>query len=74
MLRESPILSNENVRSAIVNCLCPEYGGVIELHSNQFRCLGQCGKPWRAIWENTKCDAAQTRSADNYRRVRRSRR
>jgi hypothetical protein len=31
------IQSNENVRSAIVNCLCSECGGAIELHSNQFR-------------------------------------
>ena len=33
----------ENVRSTIVNCPCPECGGAIELHSNQFRCLGRCG-------------------------------
>ena len=66
--------SNENVRSAIVNCLCPECGGAIELHSNQFRCLGRCGKQWRAIWESTKRDAAQPRSADKYRRVRKTRR
>jgi hypothetical protein len=37
------IQSDENVLSAIVNCLCPECGGAIELHSNQFRCLGRCG-------------------------------
>ena len=68
------IQSNEYVRSAIANCVCPECGGAIELRSNQFRCLGRCGKQWRAIWESTKRDAAQTRSADNYRSVRRSRR
>ncbi len=50
MLSLITIQSKENVRSAIVNCLCPECGGVIELHSNQFRCLGRCGKQWRAIW------------------------
>jgi hypothetical protein len=60
--------SAENVRSAIVNCLCPECGGAIELQSNQFRCLGRCGKQWRAIWETTKHDAAQPRSSDNCRR------
>jgi len=74
MWPESLNRSKENVRSAIVNCLCPECGGAIELHSNQFRCLGRCGKQWRAIWESTKRDAAQTRSADNYRRARGSRR
>ena len=72
---DSSIRSIANVRSAIVNCLCPECGGAIELHSNQFRCLGQCGKQWRAIWESTKVDAAQPRSSDNLpSRVRGSRR
>ena len=74
MLSAISIQSNENVRSAIVNCLCPECGGAIELRSNQLSCLGRCGKQWRAIWESAKRDAAQTGSADNYRRVRRSRR
>ena len=72
MWPESSNRSKQNVRSAIVNCLCPECGGAIELHSNQFRCLGRCGKEWRAIWESAKRDAAQKRPADNHRRVRRS--
>src|SRR5882724_11866453 len=55
------IQSNENVRSAIVNCLCPECGGAIELYSKQLRCLGRCGKQWRAIWESAKRVALQTR-------------
>jgi len=29
------IQSNEYVRSAIANCVCPECGGAIELHSSQ---------------------------------------
>ena len=41
---DSSIESNAHVRSAIVNCICPECGGAIELHSNQLRCLGRCGK------------------------------
>jgi ribosomal protein S27AE len=73
MWTESSSRSKESVLSAILNCLCPECGGVIELHSNQFKCLGRCGKQWRAIWESTKRDAAQPRSVDSYRRVRRSR-
>src|SRR5260370_34005382 len=36
--------------SAIVNCLCPECGGVIELETNQLECL-RCGKHWRQGWE-----------------------
>ena len=31
--------------SAIVNCLCPECGGVIELETNLLECL-RCGKHW----------------------------
>ena len=31
--------------SAIVNCLCPECGGVIELETNRLECL-RCGKRW----------------------------
>lgn len=36
--------------SAIVNCLCPECGGVIELETNRLGCL-RCGKHWRQVWE-----------------------
>jgi hypothetical protein len=36
--------------SAIVNCLCPECGGVIELETNRLECL-RCGKHWRQVWE-----------------------
>ncbi len=38
------------VRSAILNCICPECGGVIELETSQLKCLGRCGKRWRDIW------------------------
>src|ERR1700752_2787019 len=51
--------SSQNVLSALVNCLCPECGGAIELRSNQFICLGRCGKQWRDIWESTKRAAVQ---------------
>jgi len=35
--------------SAIVNCLCPEGEGVIELETNRLECL-RCGKHWRQVW------------------------
>ena len=38
--------------SAIVNCIRPECGSVIELETNQLECLG-CGKQWRQVWEQT---------------------
>jgi hypothetical protein len=47
---DTSIRSNANVRSAIVNCICPECGGAIELDLNEFRCVGRCGKDWRPIW------------------------
>ena len=31
--------------SAIVNCLCPECGGVIELETNQL----ECSEMWQAL-------------------------
>jgi hypothetical protein len=73
MWPESSNRSNENVRSAIVNCISPECGGVIELRSNQFRCVGRCGKDWRAIWESEHSNGTQTRRGDNRRRFRESR-
>ena len=38
------------MKSAIVNCLCPECGGAIDLSTDQFRCRGLCGKDWRSAW------------------------
>jgi hypothetical protein len=49
---DSLIRSYANVRSAIVNCICPECGGALELGINHFRCVGQCGKDWRPMWES----------------------
>jgi|HubBroStandDraft_2_1064218.scaffolds.fasta_scaffold05880_8 hypothetical protein len=69
----SSIRSIVNVRSAIVNCICPECGGVIELCSNQFRCVGRCGKDWRAIWESQHSNGTQARRRDNRRQFRESR-
>jgi hypothetical protein len=71
---DSSIRSNANVRSAIVNCICPECGGAIELGLNQFRCVGACGKDWRPIWESEHRNGTQTRRCDTHRRFRKSRR
>ena len=72
---DSLIRSNANVRSAIVNCICPECGGALELGLNQFRCVGRCGKDWRSMWENEHFNGGtQTRRYDNHRQFRDSRR
>jgi len=62
---ESRSFRSEDVRSSILNCICPECGGAIELSSNQFRCVGTCGKDWRAIWDGTQSSGAQVRHADS---------
>jgi len=51
---DSLIQSNANVRSAIVNCVCPACGGALELGVNQFRCVGRCGKDWRQSVVNSE--------------------
>jgi hypothetical protein len=72
---ESLIRSNTNVRSAIVNCVCPECGGAIELDLNEFRCVGRCGKDWRPTWESEHWKGGtQTQRRDNHRQFRSSRR
>lgn len=47
---ESPSSSSERLRSAILNCICPECGGGLSLVSNQLRCRGRCGTDWRPEW------------------------
>jgi hypothetical protein len=52
MWTQNSVWSNENLRSAIANCVCPECGGAIEIKTSQFRCIGLCGKEWRAAWDS----------------------
>lgn len=47
---QSPSRWSEGVRSAILNCICPECGGALLLASKQFRCRGKCGIDWRPVW------------------------
>src|SRR3954462_3949214 len=51
---ETRRVNADDVRSAILNCICPECGGVIELETSELRCLGRCGKRWRDIWVRTQ--------------------
>src|SRR3954447_14819171 len=55
MLSQNPFLkfstrSNEHLKSAILNCICPECGGALSLAANQFRCLGRLSTDWRPVW------------------------
>lgn len=55
---------SEDVRSAILNCVCPDCGGAIEPSAKQFRCVGRCGRDWRPIWDRTRSNGVQGRRAD----------
>jgi hypothetical protein len=39
------------VKSAIVNCVCPECGGCLAMIGDQFRCRGRCCVDWRPVWD-----------------------
>lgn len=47
---ESPSRSNERLRSAILNCICPECGGGLSLAADLLRCQGRCGTDWLPAW------------------------
>jgi hypothetical protein len=51
---ETRTVNADDIRSAILNCICPDCGGVIELETNDLKCLGRCGKRWRDIWVRTQ--------------------
>ena len=64
---EMPIRPRENMKSAIVNCLCPECGGAIDLSTDQFRCRGLCGKDWRPAWNLVVSGRKQARQRERAR-------
>jgi hypothetical protein len=47
---ESPSPSDEGLRSAILNCICPKCSGGLSLAAEQLRCQSQCGPDWRRVW------------------------
>ena len=42
--------SNNGLKSAILNCICPQCGAALSVAANQFRCQGRCGADWRPVW------------------------
>jgi hypothetical protein len=44
--------SEDSLRSAITNCICPECGGALRIRKNQYRCQGRCGEDWWPIWNH----------------------
>jgi hypothetical protein len=47
-------VSGDHLRSAIVNCVCPECGGALRITRSQFRCQGRCGEDWRPAWDRLR--------------------
>lgn len=45
-----PGSSGDDIKSAIVNGICPECGAALSLNAQQFRCQGRCGRDWRPTW------------------------
>ena len=58
---ENPIRLSANMKSAILNCVCPECGGAIDLSTDQFRCRGLCGIDWRYAWNLVESGQKQAR-------------
>lgn len=62
--------ASKQVTSAILNCVCPECGGALDLSTSEFRCLGQCGKDWRQVWDGARFDSKEPWRAKDGRRAR----
>ena len=58
----------DDVRSAILNCICPECGDEIELETSELKCLGRCGKRWQDIRVWTQLHFQEGRRDDLSRR------
>ena len=50
---------SKQVTSAILNCVCPECGGALDLSTSEFRCRGECGKDWRPVWDGARSDSKE---------------
>lgn len=64
---------DNNVRSSILNCICPGCGGALRITKSQFRCQGRCGEDWRPVWERLCSEgvfARKVRSRSVHRSVR----
>lgn len=44
------IPDDERLISALLNCVCPNCGGVMM----EFRCIGECGRNWRREWDKAQ--------------------
>jgi hypothetical protein len=69
MLLDASAITNANLISAIVNCVCPACGGASGVRKNQFQCRGECGKDWRLVWDNARPIHRKARRAADTRQV-----
>ena len=43
--------TDQEMVSDILNCICPQCGGPLDLGEKEFRCQGRCRQDWRPLWE-----------------------
>ncbi len=58
---------NADVVSGILNCVCPECGGRMGGAGKEFKCQGECGTDWRAVWERDLSPGFDRRSQRTFR-------
>ena len=51
LTRSKRIDSTLEVLSSILNWVCPECGGRMGGHGQEFKCQGRCQNDWRQVWE-----------------------
>jgi hypothetical protein len=50
-MRSRAFRPSADLVSGILNWVCPECGGRMGGHGNEFKCQGECRMDWRQIWE-----------------------
>jgi tRNA(Ile2) C34 agmatinyltransferase TiaS len=55
-MRGGTVKSVSDVISGILNCVCPECGGRMGEHGEEFRCQGECLTDWRQAWERASAE------------------
>jgi hypothetical protein len=43
--------ASSELMSDILNCVCPDCGGSMGCAGRAFKCLGECQRDWREVWE-----------------------
>jgi hypothetical protein len=60
-VRVSTFKATAEIVSSILNWVCPECGGRMGGHGNEFKCQGKCRIDWRQPWEQVLAAGRSTR-------------